>query len=161
MTPSIATSVRLRQAHAPIPGFRRGVAAATADLLLPVDAPVVATASGAALPGLTAPAAVALDADGIAHIQAADEHDRLFLQGWVHAGDRLLPMNVSRRRASGALAEPLGADAIPDDVAARAIGLRQVAERSLPVQSPKVMAGLDAYAAGVNAWIATHDLSAQ
>lgn len=146
-----------------MPRTRRWLAIATAAPLVATalfQLPAVA-ASGTALPGLTAPASVVRDADGIAHIEAANEHDLLFLQGWVHAGDRLFQMDVSRRQASGTLAELLGADAVPGDVAARTIGLRRAAERSLPVQSAQVRAGLDAYAAGVNAWIAAHDLPAQ
>lgn len=146
-----------------MPRTRRCFAIAAAVTLVATtlfQLPAVA-ASGTAVPGLTAPAAVVRDADGIAHIQAANEYDLLFLQGWVHAGDRLFQMDVSRRQASGTLAELLGADAVPDDVAARTIGLRRAAERSLPVQSPEVRAGLDAYAAGVNAWIAANKLPAQ
>ena len=75
------------------------------------------------------------DIDGIAHIRASNEHDLFFLQGWVHAGDRLFQMDVTRRQASGTLAELLGQGALPSDVQLRTIGLRRAAERSLPAQS--------------------------
>src|SRR5687767_8801659 len=94
------------------------------------------------LPGLAAPASAIRDVDGIAHIVAADQHDLFFLQGWVHATDRMFQMDVTRRQASGTLAELLGADALPSDVEARTIGLRRAAERGLPVQSAEGRAAL-------------------
>lgn len=110
------------------------------------------------LPGLHAAASVVRDADGIAHLRATDEHDLFFLQGWVHAADRLFQMDLTRRQASGTLAELLGRDALPGDVEMRTIGLRRAAERSLPVQSGEGRAALEAYAAGVNAWLAGNPL---
>jgi penicillin G amidase len=124
--------------------------------------PDPAAARGAAqLPGLRAPASVVRDVEGIAHIVAANQHDLFFLQGWVHAADRMFQMDVTRRQASGTLAELLGADALPSDVEARTIGLRRAAERGLPVQSAEGRAALDAYAAGVNAWIGRNPPPAQ
>ncbi len=113
------------------------------------------------LPGLHAPASVIRDVDGIAHIVAADQHDLFFLQGWVHATDRMFQMDVTRRQASGTLAELLGAGALPSDAEARTIGLRRAAERGLPVQSAEGRAALEAYAAGVNAWIGSNAAPAQ
>jgi len=113
------------------------------------------------VPGLVATASVTRDIDGIAHIKAANEHDLFFLQGWVHAADRLFQMDVTRRQASGTLAELLGQAALPGDIQVRTIGLRRAAERSLPVQSAEGVKALDAYAEGVNAWVARHVLPAQ
>src|SRR4030095_2754758 len=88
----------------------------------------VATASTAtrpmALAGLQAAPRVARDANGIAHIFAANDHDAAFLQGWVHAEDRLFQMDLTRRQASGTEAELMGASALPSDVQARQIGVR-------------------------------------
>ncbi len=110
------------------------------------------------LPGLHQPAAVIRDGADIAHVRAADEHDAFFLQGWVHAQDRLFQMDVSRRRASGTLAELLGSGALAGDVQLRTFGLRRAAERSLPLLSPRTVAALEAYAEGVNAWASSHPL---
>ncbi|HET6213036.1 MAG TPA: penicillin acylase family protein, partial [Micromonosporaceae bacterium] len=124
--------------------------------------PASASAGGLVrLSGLQQPAWVIRDVDGIAHLRATNQHDLFFLQGWVHASDRLFQMDVLRRQASGTLAELLGQAALPGDVETRTIGLRRAAERSLPVQSPEGRVALDAYAAGVNAWAATHPLPAQ
>jgi penicillin G amidase len=110
------------------------------------------------LPGLRAEAQLVRDVRGIPHLTAANEHDLFFLQGWVHAEDRLFQMDLTRRQASGTLAELVGPAALRSDVELRTIGLRRSAERSLAVVSPAARADLDAYAAGVNAWVAAHPL---
>lgn len=106
------------------------------------------------LAGLKAAAEVTRDVHGIAHIRADSDDDLYFLQGWVHAQDRLFQMDVGRRRASGTLAELLGPAALPGDVELRTIGIRRAAERSLAVASPEARQALEAYARGVNAWVA-------
>ncbi len=110
------------------------------------------------LPGLHAAAEIVRDRSGIAHVRANDEHDLFLLQGWVHAEDRLFQMDVSRRRASGTLAELLGPAALPGDVQLRTFGLRRAAERSLPLISARARAGVEAYSEGVNAFVASHSL---
>jgi penicillin amidase len=144
----------------------RLLTAVAATLLLGLSAGATGAADADAgqstrLPGLTAAASVIRDIDGIAHIRAANEHDLFFLQGWVHASDRLFQMDVTRHEASGTLAELLGEAAVRGDVLIRTIGLRRAAERSLPVQSPEGRMALDAYADGVNTWVAQHPLPAQ
>jgi len=110
------------------------------------------------LPGLKAAAQITRDAQGVAHIQAATKHDLFFLQGYVHAQDRLFQMDLSRRQASGTLAELLGPGALPSDVQLRTLGLRRAAVGSLAALSPQVRAALQAYADGVNAFVASHPL---
>jgi penicillin amidase len=108
---------------------------------------------GVAVAGLHGPARVLRDVDGVPHIDAIDEHDALFLQGWVTAQDRLFQIDVLRRQASGTLAELVGPSALSSDVELRTIGLRRAAERSLQAYSPAMKAALQAYADGVNAWV--------
>jgi penicillin amidase len=102
------------------------------------------------------PAHVATDKDGIPHVFARSETDMVFLQGYLHARDRLFQMDVSRRRADGTLAELLGpgegGTTLASDVMSRTIGLRRAAERSLAAASRDMRAALAAYAAGVNAY---------
>jgi penicillin amidase len=113
------------------------------------------------LPELHGPARILRDVDGMPHIYAFDEHDALFLQGWVQAEDRLFQIDVLRRQASGTLAELLGLNALSSDVELRTIGLARGAERSLAAYSPATRAGLQAYADGVNAWVQRHPLPLQ
>ena len=101
------------------------------------------------------------DVDGVPHIKARNAHDLFFLQGWVHADDRLFQMDVTRRRASGTLAELLGSSALPSDVQMRTLGLRRSAERTMAKLSRKTQDELRAYADGVNAWIARNRLPGQ
>src|SRR6266568_6809622 len=67
------------------------------------------------LGGLREEAEVARDDKGIAHIHAQNEHDLFFLQGYVHAQDRLFQMDMNRRIASGTLAELVGEAALAQD----------------------------------------------
>ena len=106
------------------------------------------------LPGLQAAAQISRDSYGIAHIKAGNDHDLYFMQGWVHAEDRLFQMDYNRRQASGTLAELLGPAALAADVELRTIGIRRAAQRSLDVISPVTRAAASAYAAGVNAYVA-------
>jgi len=113
--------------------------------------------------GLYGPVNVTRDLDGIAHVSAFNEHDMFFMQGWVHARDRLFQMDTNRRQASGTLAELLGAKALPGDVQIRTIGLRRSAERTWTAlkkaasrgdqNAAGAVAALKAYSAGVNAYV--------
>jgi penicillin amidase len=106
------------------------------------------------LAGLGGPVEVMLDAQGIPRIAAADERDAAMALGWLHARDRMFQMELMRRGAAGRLAELLGPPALRLDRFTRTLGLARRAEADLAVQSPETRALLEAYAAGVNAWIA-------
>src|SRR6266567_8415838 len=121
-------------------------------------APLARSLAPTRLPGLQSAARLVQDRDGVTHIAAASLHDLFFLQGWVHARDRLFQMDVSRRESSGTLAELLGKAALPGDVQARTIGLRRAAERSWAAAPADLRAALTAYADGVNAYVADHPL---
>lgn len=110
------------------------------------------------IPGLQSIASIVRDRDGLAHIQAVNRHDLYFLQGWVHAQDRLFQMDVSRRTADGTLAELLGPGALPQDVQTRTIGLHRAAERSWQAVGSQAQAAFTSYAEGVNAWLAANPL---
>lgn len=134
--------------------------------LLPLLALLAATPTALAggraefvdVPGLHAPAKVIRDRDGMPHIYAWDEHDALFVQGWVQAEDRLFQLDVLRRTAGGTLAELLGQGALASDIELQTIGLNRAAARSLDAYSEATRDGLQAYADGVNAWVAAHPL---
>jgi penicillin amidase len=110
------------------------------------------------LRGLDDEGKVIRDSNGIPHIFAKNEHDLLFLQGYTHAQDRLFQMDVNRRQAEGTLAELLGSAALGSDVQLRTFGLRRAAERSLPILAPDVRNAMQAYADGVNAYVASNPL---
>ncbi|WP_043364453.1 penicillin acylase family protein [Belnapia sp. F-4-1] len=105
------------------------------------------------LAGLGGPVEVTLDTHGIPRIAAADERDAAMALGWMHARDRMFQMELMRRGAAGRLAELLGPPALRLDRFTRTLGLARRAEADLAAQSPETRAVLEAYAAGVNAWI--------
>jgi penicillin amidase len=128
---------------------------ASTALSLSVASTALADESAAGAPqpiaGLREPARVTVDNEGISHVRAHNDHDLYFMQGWVHAGDRLFQMDYNRRLASGTVAELLGTAALPTDVQLRTLGLRRSAQRSYDAASPFYRAALDAYTEGVNA----------
>jgi penicillin amidase len=121
-------------------------------ILILLTLPFTATA-GIVLPGLEAPVTVQRDANGVPHISADNDHDLFFMQGRIHAEDRLFQMDLLRRSAAGTLAELLGPAAVPTDVEARTIGLDRAAERSLAAHPAEMLAILQAYSDGVNSFL--------
>ncbi|MDH3441587.1 MAG: penicillin acylase family protein, partial [Gammaproteobacteria bacterium] len=128
----------------------------TALLLVAIAATSVA--KPIQVPGLHAAVKVIRDIDGIPHIIGNNEHDVVFVQGYLHAQDRFFQMDFSRRQGSGTLAELLGAPALESDVQLRTFGLRRAAARSLTALSAETRAGLQAYADGVNFFLQTQQL---
>jgi penicillin amidase len=106
-----------------------------------------------AIPGLQQRVLVLTDPAGVPHIYAQNAHDLYLVTGYLHARDRLFQMDVTRRQASGTLAELLGAAALSSDVQTRTLGLRRAAELTEKILSDDERAELQAYADGVNAYI--------
>lgn len=113
------------------------------------------TSGTLALPGLRGEVEVARDELGIPIITADNSQDAYAALGFVHAQDRLFQMDFLRRLASGRLAEAIGETALPSDRFMRTLGLRQAAAASLEAIDAETRAALVAYAAGVNAFLAT------
>jgi penicillin amidase len=109
------------------------------------------------LPGLVDAVDVWRDPDGVPHARAATAHDAFFAQGFVHAQDRLWHMEYDRRRAYGRWAELVGPAGAAQDVLARRLGLGRSARADYAGAAAETRAMLDAYAAGVNAFLATTD----
>jgi penicillin amidase len=106
--------------------------------------------------GLSATVNVIRDAHGLPTIEAANLEDLFFAQGYVTAQDRLWQMDVMRRFGAGELSEILGEDTLKIDREHRILGLRAAAKKSLGMASPRDRSYFDAYARGVNAFIAAH-----
>ncbi len=107
-----------------------------------------------ALAGIKAPVEIVRDRHGVPHIYAASAADAYFALGFAHAQDRLWQMEMNRRVASGRLSEALGAATLDADKFLRTLGVRRVAEATLKGLSADARSQLDAYAAGVNAFLA-------
>lgn len=105
--------------------------------------------------GLKDSVTVRRDERGIAHIEAKNETDLYFAQGYVTAQDRLWQMDLYRRVARGETAEIFGKTILEEDKRWRRFGFAHVAEANVKNTAPENRLALDAYAAGVNAYIAT------
>jgi penicillin amidase len=103
---------------------------------------------------LGAPVLVTWDSLAIPHIAAAADGDAFAALGYLHARDRLWQMELLRRAAAGRLAEVLGPGAVDADRFLRSLDIMRAAEGALALAPPETRALLDAYVAGVNAWIA-------
>ena len=104
------------------------------------------------IPGLTAPVHIAIDADGVPHIEAATALDAAAALGFMHARDRTMQMDLMRRAASGRLSELVGSSTLRLDRFMRTLGLRRRAEVEVAELDPDTRGMLDAYTRGVNAW---------
>jgi penicillin G amidase len=109
------------------------------------------------LAGLRDSVTVRRDERGIPYIEAKNDEDLYFAQGYVTASDRLWQMDLLRRNERGELAEVLGSAVLDQDKQHRTLGFAQEVELELTRSSPKTRAGLEAYASGVNALIASLD----
>ncbi|MCA0045038.1 penicillin acylase family protein [Celeribacter litoreus] len=104
--------------------------------------------------GVSAPVEIARDNANVPHIFGATDEDVYFGLGFAHAQDRLFQMMLLRRTAQGKLSEMFGERTFETDVLMRRLGVYDAALASATVQSPETTAALEAYARGVNAWIA-------
>lgn len=104
--------------------------------------------------GLGAPVEIIRDRWGIPHVYAESAHDLFFAQGYVHAQERLWQMDFNRRAPSGRLSEIFGEATLSSDRFVRTIGMRRAAEDERSHLDPETAASLEAYAAGVNAFLA-------
>ncbi|PWR23273.1 penicillin acylase family protein [Zavarzinia compransoris] len=107
--------------------------------------------------GLGAPVRIMRDSHGIPHVVSADGRDAFVALGRLHAEDRLFQMELFRRFGRGELAAVAGSAAVPADTYARTLGIARMAEADYAAASPALKAVLEAYAEGVNSWIAGRD----
>ncbi len=106
--------------------------------------------------GLESQVEVYRDSWGVPHIYASNPHDLFFAQGYVHAQDRFWQMEFWRRQGSGRLSEILGESAVGNDRFIRTLGWHRTAAQELELLDGELLAVLEAYADGVNAYISTH-----
>ncbi len=108
------------------------------------------------VPELRARVEVRRDEHGVPHIRAESLEDVFFAQGYVTAQDRLFQMDLNRRLAMGQLSEILGKSMLRLDIESRTLGFPEVAARAARALDPQARQRMNAYAAGVNAFIASH-----
>lgn len=96
------------------------------------------------------------DSWGIPHVFASNETDGFFGLGYACAEDRMLQMDLLRRRAAGRLAEVFGKDWVDSDREARIAGNIHYVKKAFTNLPTDMQTWLTAYASGVNTWIAEH-----
>ena len=135
------------------------IAAAVAGFIL-VRSPFPNTDGTVTLAGLQSEVEVYRDEYGVPHIYAENERDLFFAQGYVHAQDRFWQMEWSRHVGQGRLSEIVGEDALEPDRFIRTVGFNRMAAESLDHyehEAPEAMAILEAYSAGVNAYLESEE----
>ena len=106
--------------------------------------------------GLTGAVDIVRDADAIPHIFASNTLDGLFGLGYAHAQDRLWQMEFQRRVGHGRLSEVFGTATISQDRFLRTIGFGRAARSAWDRLPQDVRRQVEAYVAGVNAFIESH-----
>jgi penicillin amidase len=92
----------------------------------------------------------------VPHIYADNDEDAYFVQGYLHAQFRLWQMDFQTRVAAGRLSEIAGADKLSIDKFFRRLGMvygAEQTERMINETNPVMKATVDAYTAGVNAYM--------
>jgi penicillin G amidase len=110
---------------------------------------------------LSGPVHVVQREDGIYRVEAENEHDLLFVQGYLQARDRMFQLDFIRRMAKGELASLLGNVAMGDrmmvdaDAFQRFVGFGEEGKRMYATLDADERANMESFAAGVNAWMAS------
>lgn len=104
--------------------------------------------------GIASPVEIVRDNADVPHVFGASDADVFFGLGYATAQDRLWQMVMLRRTAQGRLSEIFGERTLAIDTLMRRLDLYGLATRSVASQDADARVALEAYAAGVNAWLA-------
>jgi len=111
------------------------------------------TPNTVSIPGLRDRVTVRRDERGIPYIEASNDDDLYFAQGYVTASDRLWQMDLLRRNVRGEMAEIFGEAVLGEDKRHRTFGTARVVDETAKHLPPNLNKALTAYANGVNAYI--------
>src|SRR5699024_4084922 len=109
--------------------------------------------SGETVLDVTEEVKITTDNKGVPNVEATNNKDLFFAQGYAQARDRLFQMDLSRRQASGTLSELVGAQAIDNDKYFSTLGLMGDTEDSLEIYPEDAKAVLKDSTDGDNAFI--------
>jgi len=110
--------------------------------------------------GLSGAVDIVRDADAITHVFASNRRDAFFGLGYAHAQDRLWQMEFQRRVGGARLSELFGQATVATDRFLRTVGVNRAARTAWEATPADARPPIEAYVAGVNAFIATHHGSA-
>jgi len=103
--------------------------------------------------GISATIEIVRDNANVPHIFGANDQDVFFALGYAHAQDRLWQMTMLRRTVQGRLSELFGERTLKIDEAMRRYDIYNLSVASEKAQDEETTAALNAYSAGVNAWL--------
>ncbi|MEO0905252.1 MAG: penicillin acylase family protein, partial [Pseudomonadota bacterium] len=104
--------------------------------------------------GISAPVEIVRDNANVPHIFGQSDEDVYFALGYAHAQDRLWQMTMLRRTAQGRLSELFGERTVGIDEVLRRFDIYTLSVSSVNAQTEEAKSYLEAYSAGVNAWLA-------
>ena len=110
------------------------------------------------IPGLNKEVTILRDTFAIPNIYAENEADLYRAVGFAMAQDRLWQMDLLRRVTQGRLSEILGKDQLNTDLLMRSLRIQKKSQKILDGSNPKIMAALQAFAAGVNYYMENYQL---
>lgn len=117
---------------------------------------IASTDGSVEVAGLSGPVSITRDSQGVAYIRGRSDRDVYFATGYAHAQDRLWQLEMHRRVAQGRLSEVFGKSMLQQDIWFRTLGLYGAAASAWPALSGDAQDSLNAYAEGINAWLASH-----
>ena len=103
--------------------------------------------------------AVTRDRYGVPHVVARDDRSLFYGVGYAQAQDQIRQLTRNYLQAAGRLAEVVGERQFPADRLARSLGFVERARAGLPQLEPEIRAHFQAFADGVNDYIAQHRAS--
>src|SRR3954462_13757066 len=106
--------------------------------------------------GISGPIDIIRDRDSVTHVFGITKRDTYYGLGYAHAQDRLWQMEFQRRVGMGRLSEIFGPASLNTDRFLRTLGTGRAARSAWTSLAEQTKAELNAYVAGVNAFIATH-----
>ena len=124
-----------------------------------VNSTLPITSGNQSVKGIENSFTITKDEQGTAFIKATSDYDAFFAMGYTHAQDRLWQLELQRRMASGQLSEIFGKATINLDIYIRTLGIHKNAQKSWQAIDAASQQSLQAYAAGINSWLAQgHEL---
>lgn len=105
------------------------------------------------LGGPSQPIEIRVTSDGLPYIKAKSDPDAAFALGYYEARDHFWAMDLNRRAVEGTVAELLGPAALGDDGFFLTLGADRLAQGYLDLVSADERQRIEAYAAGINAYI--------
>ena len=133
------------------------------DLVRAYLAEKAQTGPATAKTGVRNGAEIVRDKRGVPHIKADNPWDLFFGFGYAQAQDRLWQLDYLRRHAHGRLSEIFGGDRLTDDRLSRTLDISGIADRTVASLEDESTLAQEAFAAGINAWMAQlpHGLPAE